>query len=114
MSKVNVVKELSLALDAGSFERTGFEILEAEQTLGVWTVFVMAYKKEGELINHEDEASLATLVGRLTDSYVSRVKWDIISVSKCAKEYWFKVQLALKGEENETKDGSSVKEQVEA
>lgn len=114
MSKVNVVKELSLALDGGSIERTGFEILEAKHSLDVWEVTVEAYKKEGELISHEDEASLATLVARLTESYVSEVKWDIISVTKVMKKDAFKLELTLKGEENETEDGSRVKEQVEA
>ena len=116
MSKVNVVKELSLALDGGSFEKTGFEILRAEQTLGEWTVIVKAYQKEGEYINHEDEVSLATLVARLTDSYVSKVEWDIIAITKIGMKYGFKLDIALKGEgeESEKEDGSCVEEQVEA
>lgn len=113
MSKVNVVKELSLALDGVSIERTGFEILGAKHSLDVWEVIVEAYKKEGEFITHEDEVSLATLVARLTESYVSKVKWDIISVTKVMKKDAFKLELTLKGEGNETEDDSSDKEQVE-
>ena len=118
MSKVNALKELSLALDGGSFEKTGFEILEAKQNLGVWTVIVRAYQKEGELINHEDEVSLATLVSRLTNSYVSKAEWDIISVAKfdMQSRLRFELNIALKieEEENETEDDSRVEEQVEA
>lgn len=114
MSKVNVVRELSLALDGMSIERTGFEILEAKQSLGVWSVIVKAYQKESELITHEDEVSLATVVNRVTDGYVSKVEWDIISVHKLAGEGMFRLELVLKGEENEKEDGSRVEEQVEA
>lgn len=113
MSKVNVVKELSLALDGMSTERTGFEILEVKQNSSVWTVCARAYKKESEYVSHEDEVSIATLVARLTDGYASKAEFDLLSVQRLAGRDMFELILALKGEENEAEDGSSVKEQVE-
>lgn len=113
MSKVNVVKELSLALDGMSTERTGFEILNAKQTGNIWTVCVRNYKKESEYVAHEDEVSIATLVARLTDGYVSKVKFDLLSVQKLAGEGMFELSLTLKGEENEVEDGSGDEKQVE-
>jgi hypothetical protein len=114
MSKVNVVKELSLALDGMSIERTGFEILNAKQTCNIWTVCVRNYKKESEYVSHEDEVSIATLVARLTDGYVSKAKFDLLSVQKLAGEGMFELSLTLKGEENEVEDGSGDEKQVEA
>ena len=113
MSKVIVVKELSLVLDVMSIERTGFEIISVLHIKkSLWEVNVKAYKKEGDF-SHEDKVSLATILDRLSKSYVSDFQCEVTYAKKRTEDI-FMFMAKVEGEENETEDDSSVEEQVEA
>lgn len=113
MSKVNVVKELSLALDGMSIEKTGFEIISVlHAKKNTWEVVVKAYRKEGDFL-HEDKVSLATILDRLYRSYVSDIQCEAVYAKKKTEDIFLFV-AEIEGEEDETEDGSCVEEQVEA
>ena len=113
---MNDLKDLVIALDGYSVDKTGFEITSAYKESGesgdFWSLSVKAYKKEGENYTSESNVSMLTLVDRIESKYGKYdYKWAVVKVQELTTGSF---ELTVKKVTDEKKDSSDKEEHVEA
>ena len=113
---MNDLKDLVIALDGYSVDKTGFEITSAYKESGesgdFWSLSVKAYKKEGENYTSESNISMLTLVDRIESKYGKYdYKWAVVKVQELTTGSF---ELTVKKVTDEKKDSSDKEEHVEA
>ena len=113
---MNDLKDLVIALDGYSVDKTGFEITSAYKESGesgdFWSLSVKAYKKEGENYTSESNVSMLTLVDRIESKYGKYdYKWAVVKVQELTTGSF---ELTVKKVEDEKEDSSDEEEHVEA
>ena len=108
---MNDLKDLVMALDGFSIEKTGFKVTQAIRTGPLWRLVVSAYKKSGEKYTAEEEVSVSALVNRIDGKYVmGKEKWKVVKVAELTEGMY---KLVVKREENEKEDCENKEEHVE-
>ena len=109
---MNDLRDLVIAVDGYSVDKTGFEIIEAHKGKGdYWSLSVKAYKKEGEDFTSESNVSMLTLVDRIENNYGTRKnKWTIVKVEELTTGSF---ELTVKKVTDEKEDSSDKEEHVE-
>ena len=112
---MNDLKDLVIALDGYSVDKTGFEITSAYKESGesgdFWSLSVKAYKKEGENYTSESDVSMLTLVDRIESKYGKYdYKWAVVKVQELTTGSF---ELIVKKVTDEKKDSSDEEEHVE-
>ena len=112
---MNDLKDLVIALDGYSVDKTGFEITSAYKESGesgdFWSLSVKAYKKEGANYTSESNVSMLTLVDRIESKYGKYdYKWAVVKVQELTTGSF---ELTVKKETDEKKDSSDEEEHVE-
>ena len=113
---MNDLKDLVIALDGYSVDKTGFEITSAYKESGesgdFWSLSIKAYKKEGENYTSESNVSMLTLVDRIESKYGKYdYKWAVVKVQELTTGSF---ELTVKKVEDEKEDSSDEEEHVEA
>lgn len=113
---MNDLKDLVIALDGYSVDKTGFEITSAYKESGesgdFWSLSVKAYKKECENYTSESNVSMLTLVDRIESKYGKYdYKWAVVKVQELTTGSF---ELTVKKVTDEKKDSSDEEEHVEA
>ena len=113
---MNDLKDLVIALDGYSVDKTGFEITSAYKESGesgdFWSLSVKAYKKEGENYTSESNVSMLTLVDRIESKYGKYdYKWAVVKVQELTTGSF---ELTVKKVTDEKEDSSDEEEHVEA
>ena len=110
---MNDLKDLVIALDGYSVDKTGFEITSAYKESGdFWSLSVKAYKKEGENYTSESNVSMLTLVDRIESKYGKYdYKWAVVKVQELTTGSF---ELTVKKVTDEKEDNSDEEEHVEA
>ena len=113
---MNDLKDLVIALDGYSVDKTGFEITSAYKESGesgdFWSLSVKAYKKEGANYTSESNVSMLTLVDRIESKYGKYdYKWAVVKVQELTTGSF---ELTVKKVTDEKKDSSDEEEHVEA
>ena len=110
---MNDLKDLAIAVDGYSFDKTGFEIIEVYKGKeGFWNLSVKAYKKEGENYTSESNVSMLTLVDRIENKYVTNNnKWAVVKAEELTPGSF---ELTVKKVTDEKEDSSDKEEHVEA
>ena len=113
---MNDLKDLVIALDGYSADKTGFEITSAYKESGesgdFWSLSVKAYKKERENYTSESNVSMLTLVDRIESKYGKYdYKWAVVKVQELTTGSF---ELTVKKVTDEKKDSSDEEEHVEA
>ena len=105
---MNELKELVMALDGLSVDRTGFEVNSAVWKGGQWELTITPYRKEGDGFVSESEAEILTIAERIESKYsISKDKWKIISYSTFGGVHLLKVSKERKAKDE--KEDSSEK-----
>ena len=112
---MNDLKDLVIALDGYSVDKTGFEITSAYKESGesgdFWSLSVKAYKKEGENYTSESNVSMLTLVDRIESKYGKYdYKWAVVKVQELTTGSF---ELTVKKVTDEKEDSSDEEEHVE-
>ena len=113
---MNDLRDLVIAVDGYSVDKTGFEITSAYKESGesgdFWSLSVKAYKKEGENYTSESDVSMLTLVDRIESKYGKYdYKWAVVKVQELTTGSF---ELTVKKVEDEKEDSSDEEEHVEA
>ena len=110
---MNDLKDLVIALDGYSVDKTGFEITEAHKGKeGFWNLSVQAYKKEGENYASESNVSMLTLVDRIENKYgTHNNKWTVVKAEELIPGGF---ELTVEKVTDEKEDNSDKEEHVEA
>ena len=112
---MNDLKDLVIALDGYSVDKTGFEITSAYKESGesgdFWSLSVKAYKKEGKDFSSESNVSMLTLVDRIENRYVTHSYWR--KVVKIEELIPGNFALTIKKVADEKEDNSDKEEHVE-
>ena len=118
---MNDLKDLVIALDGYSVDKTGFEITSAYKESGesgdFWSLSVKAYKKECENYTSESNVSMLTLVDRIENRYGTHsydthsYGWAVVKVQELTTGSF---ELTVKKVTDEKKDSSDEEEHVEA
>ena len=112
---MNDVRDLVIAMDGFSVDKTGFEITEAYKgEEGFWNLSVKAYKKEGEDYTSESTVSLFKLVDRIENKCflygTNNNKWTVVKAEELAPGNF---ELTVKKVTDEKEDSSDEEEHVE-
>ena len=113
---MNDLKDLVIAMDGYSCDKTGFEITEAYKgEEGFWNLSVKAYKKEGEDYTSESNVSMLILVDRIENKYcylygTNNNKWTVVKAEELAPGNF---ELTVKKVTDEKEDSSDEEEHVE-
>ena len=112
---MNDLKDLVIAMDGFSVDKTGFEITEAYKgEEGFWNLSVKAYKKEGEDYTSESTVSLFKLVDRIENKCflygTNNNKWTVVKAEELAPGNF---ELTVKKVTDEKEDSSDEEEHVE-
>ena len=110
---MNDLKDLVIALDGYSVDKTGFEIIEVYKGKeGFWNLSVKAYKKEGENYASESNVSMLTLVDRIENNYgTHNNKWAVVKAEELIPGGF---DLMVEKVTDEKEDSSDKEEHVEA
>lgn len=110
---MNDLKDLVIAVDGYSFDKTGFEIKEVYKGKeGFWNLSVKAYKKEGENCTSESNVSMLTLVDRIDNKCgTHNNKWTVVKAEEITPGSF---ELTVKKVTDEKEDSSDEEEHVEA
>ena len=109
---MNDLKDLVITVDGYSFDKTGFEIIEAYKgSSDSWRLVVKAYKKEGKDFSSESNVSMLTLVDRIENRYVTHSYWR--KVVKIEELIPGNFALTIKKVADEKEDNSDKEEHVE-
>ena len=113
---MNDLKDLVIALDGYSVDKTGFEITEAHRVKeDSWRLAIKAYKKEGENYASESNVSMLTLVDRIENKYgTNNNKWTVVKAVKAEELTPGSFELIVKKVTDEKEDSSDEEEHVEA
>ena len=108
---MNDLRDLIIALDGYSIEKTGFAVMEAHKgKSNFWSLTVKAYKKE-EACTSEDPVCVLTLVDRIENKYgTHNNKWAVVKVEELEEGTF---DLVVKKVEDEKEDCSDKEEHVE-
>lgn len=109
---MNDLKDLAIAMDGYSVDKTGFEIIEAYKGKeGFWNLSVKAYKKEGENYASESNVSMLTLVDRIENKYgTNNNKWAVVKAEELIPGGF---DLMVEKVTDEKEDSSDEEEHVE-
>ena len=112
---MNDLRDLVIAVDGYSVDKTGFEITSAYKESGesgdFWSLSVKAYKKEGENYTSESDVSMLTLVDRIESKYGKYdYKWAVVKVQELTTGSF---ELTVKKVTDEKEDSSDEEEHVE-
>ena len=112
---MNDLKDLVIALDGYSVDKTGFEITSAYKESGesgdFWSLSVKAYKKECENYTSESNVSMLTLVDRIESKYgIYDYKWAVVKVQELTTGSF---ELIVKKVTDEKEDSSDEEEHGE-
>ena len=110
---MNDLKDLVIALDGYSVDKTGFEITEAHRVKeDSWRLAIKAYKKEGENYASESNVSMLTLVDRIENKYgTNNNKWAVVKAEELIPGGF---ELTVEKVTDEKEDSSDEEEHVEA
>lgn len=110
---MNDLKDLVIALDGYSVDKTGFEITEAYRVKeDSWRLAIKAYKKEDKDFSSESNVSMLTLVDRIENKYgTNNNKWTVVKAEETATGSF---ELLVKKATDEKEDSSDKEEHVEA
>ena len=112
---MNDLKDLVIALDGYSVDKTGFEITSAYKESGesgdFWSLSIKAYKKESENYTSESNVSMLTLVDRIENRYGTHSSGR--KVVKIEELIPGNFALTIKKVEDEKEDSSDEEEHVE-
>ena len=111
---MNELRDLVIAVDGYSVDRTGFEITEAHKGNGFWSLTAKAYRKEGEdsSFSEESNVNVLTLADRIESKYGTRnLKWALVKVEELASGSF---DLVVKKVTDEKEDSSDKEEHMEA
>ena len=109
---MNDLKDLVIAMDGYSFDKTGFEITEAYRVKeDSWRLAIKAYKKEGENYTSESNVSMFTLVDRIENKHVTNN--NNCAVVKAEELTPGSFELTVKKVTDEKEDSSDEEEHVE-
>ena len=109
---MNDLKDLVIAVDGYSVDKTGFEITEAYKEKGdLCRLAIKAYKKEGENYTSESNVSMLTLVDRIESKYGKYdYKWAVVKAEELTPGSF---ELTVKKVTDEKEDSSDEEEHVE-
>ena len=112
---MNDLKDLVIALDGYSVDKTGFEITTAYKESGesgdFWSLSVKAYKKEDKDFSSESNVSMLTLVDRIESKCgIYDYKWAVVKVQELTTGSF---ELIVKKVTDEKEDSSDKEEHVE-
>ena len=109
---MNDLKDLVIAVDGYSVDKTGFEITEAYKEKGDFLrLAIKAYKKEGKDFSSESKASMLTLVDRIENKYgTHNNKWTVVKAEEITTGSF---ELTVKKVTDEKEDSSDEEEHVE-
>lgn len=109
---MNDLRDLVIAVDGYSVDKTGFEITEAHKGNGdYWSLSVKAYKKEGKDFSSESNVSVYTLVDRIENRYGSHsYGWKVVKIEELTPGSF---ELTIKKVADEKEDSSDKEEHVE-
>ena len=114
---MNDLRDLVIAVDGSSFDKTGFEITEAYKGKeGFWNLSVKAYKREDKDITFESKIGILTLVDRIENRYGTHsygthsYGWAVLKIEELAPGSF---ELTVKKVTDEKKDSSDEEEHVE-
>ena len=109
---MNDLKDLVIALDGYSVDKTGFEITEAHRVKeDSWRLAIKAYKKEGENYASESNVSMLTLVDRIENKYgTNNNKWAVVKAEELIPGGF---DLMVEKVADEKEDSSDKEEHVE-
>ena len=112
---MNDLRDLVIAVDGYSVDKTGFEITsaykESRESGDFWNLSVKAYKKEGENYTSESNVSMLTLVDRIESKYgIYDYKWVVVKVQELTTGSF---ELTVKKVTDEKEDNSDEEEHVE-
>ena len=117
---MNDLRDLVIAVDGYSVDKTGFEITSAYKESGesgdLWSLSVKAYKKEGGYYFSESNVSMPTLVDRIESRYGTHnydthsYWWAVLKIEELAPGSF---ELTVKKVTDEKEDNSDKEEHVE-
>lgn len=109
---MNDLKDLVIAVDGYSFDKTGFEITEAHKGSGdFWSLSIKAYEKEGTDTTSESKVSMLTLVDRIENKYGTHsYEWAVVKAEELTPGSF---ELTVKKVTDEKEDSSDKEEHVE-
>lgn len=109
---MNDLRDLVIAVDGYSVDKTGFEITEAHKGNGdFWSLSVKAYKKEDKDFTSESNVSMLTLVDRIESKYGTYdYKWTVVKAEELTPGSF---ALIVKKVTDEKEDSSDEEEHVE-
>ena len=109
---MNDLKDLVIAVDGYSVDKTGFEITEAYRVKeDSWRLAIKAYKKEGENYASESNVSMLTLVDRIENNCgTHNNKWAVVKAEELTPGSF---ELIVKKVTDEKEDSSDKEEHVE-
>lgn len=109
---MNDLKDLVIALDGYSFDKTGFEITEAHKGSGdFWSLSVKAYKKVNKDRTCESDVSILSIVDRIESNYnIHSYKWAVLKIEALMTGSF---ELIVKKVTDEKEDSSDKEEHVE-
>ena len=109
---MNDLKDLVIAVDGYSVDKTGFEITEAHRVKeDSWRLAIKAYKKEGENYASESNVSMLTLVDRIENNCgTHNNKWAVVKAEELTPGSF---ELIVKKVTDEKEDNSDEEEHVE-
>ena len=109
---MNDLRDLVIAVDGYSFDKTGFEITEAYKGKeGFWNLSVQSYKKEDKDRTCESKVSLLSIIDRIEGKYdIHSYKWTVVKAEELAPGNF---ELTVKKVTDEKEDSSDEEEHVE-
>lgn len=107
---MNDLKDLVIAVDGYSFDKTGFEITEAHKGKGdYWSLSVKAYKKEDKDRTCESKVSILSIIDRIESKYnIHSYEWAVVKAEELAPGSF---ELLVKKVTDEKEDSSDKEEQ---
>lgn len=109
---MNDLKDLVIAVDGYSFDKTGFEITEAHKGKGdYWNLSVQSYKKEDKDCTCESKVSILSIIDRIEDKYnIHSYEWAVVKAEELVPgSFVFTVKKVI----DEKEDSSDKEEHVE-
>ena len=109
---MNDLRDLVIAVDGYSVDKTGFEITEAYKVKeDSWRLAIKAYKKEDKDFSSESNVSMLTLVDRIESKYgTNNNKWAVVKAEELTPGSF---ELTVKKVTDEKEDSSDKEEHVE-
>lgn len=109
---MNDLKDLIIAVDGYSFDKTGFEVTEFYKGSGnFWRFFIKAYKKEGKDFISESKIGIFTLVDRIENKCdTHNYEWKVVKIEELIPGSF---ELMIEKVTDEKADSSDKEEHME-